>query len=266
MLWLDFHQQDQLGFSWRTHDKTFSQFADERDLGTIPPLADCHLMIRQVPQSGSNETPFMLNIELSSTTTGGRVSLPSIRYAVDVEQGEKLAYVYAVQRQKNEPRDIPSAQLQKTVNRLLFKLNQGVLSAESQKFKDYYERRNKNALDGSEPYPENISDVSPAAVLSLSVFVALLSREGVLRIKAPAFLPLRWQAHARLGKEEQERIQESTTDKFLRTFRRVAFHFSDITIGEYQKSEDYLCVKLAERLPNVDNPILSAISATSLRL
>lgn len=142
-------------------------------------------------------------------------------------------------------------------------MNQGVLNIESQEFKDYDRKRKRNELSSNAPYPENISDVSPSAVLSLSLFIALLKKENILHIKAPIFLPLRWQAHERLGKTEQERIQENMTDKFLRTFRRIAYHLPDIKIDYPKNSGQYLQVTLnKQQLNNTNNAILNE----SLRL
>jgi hypothetical protein len=242
-------------------EQPFEDYADETNLAVLESMKNSRLVIQRVPQSGSNETPFMMNFELHSRDGAGRADLPSIRYAVEIDKtGEKIVYIYAIQKQKKLYNDEASQTLQKKINRQLFKLNKGVLDMESDKFKEYYKKRKEGKLKGDEKYPENISDVSPSAVFSLAAFIVLLKKEGIHKIKAPAFLPLRWQAHERLGKEQQERIQENMTNKFMRTFRRIMYHFSGVLILNYPKDSDgYLQIQLTED-ESINNPILNEIT------
>ncbi len=240
-------------------DSSFSEFEQETSLGAMATMGGNHLVVYRVQQSGSNESPYMMNIELHTEDGEGRADLPSIRYAVDTDRnGERIAYIYAIQKQKKKYDNEESQKLQKKINRLLFKLNKGVLDKESDEFKEYHSKRKAKALKGNESYPENISDVSPSAVFSLATFIALLKQRGITKIKAPVFLPLRWQAHERLGRKEQERIQENVTNKFIRTFRRIAHHFLSVEIFSYPEEGDgYLYVKLTDEPMVSDNHILN---------
>ncbi len=244
-------------------DESFDNCAEQADLGNIESMRKSNLVVQRVPQSGSNESPFMLNVELHLEDGTVRADLPSIRYAVETgEDGEKTVYIYAIQKQKDEYGDEESQKLQKKINRQLFKLNKGVLDAESGEFKEYHKKRKARELEDNEEYPENISDVSLSAVFSLVTFIALLRKEGIKKIKAPAFLPLRWQAHERLGKKEQERIQENMSDKFMRTFRRVVHHLQSVEIVSYPEDgygDGYLEMRLTDNSLGSNNQILNQI-------
>ena len=83
-------------------------------------------------------------------------------------------------------------------------------------------------------------------------------KEGVTTVKAPGFLPIRWQGREHLGKAEQARIQENVTNKFLRAFRRLAFHVPGIEIIAYpDNKQGYLEIKLGELNP--DNQLFKEI-------
>ncbi|MDR0398069.1 MAG: hypothetical protein LBH36_02705 [Candidatus Nomurabacteria bacterium] len=196
----------------------------------IPSLENCRLSTVRAEQSGSNESPYMLNFALNSETA--TYNLPSIRYATDGD----AAYIFSIQKPKNIDQTDEDRLLAKKLNRRFFKLNKGVLDAESDEFKEYQRLRSDDALIGDEPYPENISDVTPASLISLLSTLDAMKSKGIITIKVPYFCPLRYQAHARLGLEEQERIQDNVSNKFLRTFRRLAFHFDSIKMSNIDKS------------------------------
>ena len=119
---------------------------------------------------------------------------------------------------------------------MLYKLNEGIESYEVSEYFDYKEGNSKY-------YPEgNITDVTPSFILSLSVFLSLLQREGIHHLKAIPYLPVRYLSRDIIASEAKEedtryqlklrndKIQENITNKFIRTFRRIAFHTPDVEV------------------------------------
>lgn len=136
--------------------------------------------------------------------------LPSILYGVS---GNK-ATIYAVQNMAKEQKN----KLSKKLDRYFRKVNKGTLE------QDY------------------ITEVSPNAVVALTLFIGKMKECGVEQVEAPCIMPLRHQtavnrAHALSNKfllnkkdrkdliADQERIAASTTEKFSYLFMRYAHHF-----------------------------------------
>jgi len=136
-----------------------------------------------------------------------------------------------------EKKEIPKER--KKLNRKMYKLNKGVSKVESERYREYQRKRRDEELAPDEYYPENISDVSPSALISLTATLSMLKQEGIEEVVVPAYLPLRWQNHVhkdyvlRSDVEESERIQRNVTDKFIRTFRRVAHHIEGVEVDAF---------------------------------
>ena len=154
---------------------------------------------------------------------------------------------------------------------MLYKINEGVYESEIIEYKDYKEYR-------ASYYPENISDVSPSAVLSLSVFLNQLVELGITKIKVVPFLPIRYNAKKEayqrkinylikkdnLSLEEQKeieqkyleehlRIQNNLTQKFLRNFFRINYHFPNVSIYSSPfEIDEYLNINLSNFTKNDD--------------
>lgn len=72
-------------------------------------------------------------------------SLPNIYYDILNENNQNICYIYAIQNDRKRKKI-------KKIERLLYKLNKGVIEQESQEYKDYLNKT-------SNYYPENISNV-----------------------------------------------------------------------------------------------------------
>ncbi|MFV0274890.1 MAG: hypothetical protein ACK5HL_01450 [Bacilli bacterium] len=203
------------------------------------------IKIKSIKESIFMETPNKLEISLNKQNSSFK--LPSISYGILQNQnGEKECYIYSILNSNKQDNDEISKQYSKKISRQLFKLNSGIDNNESDEFIDF---KNKK----SNFYPENISDVSVNAVLSLSIFISLLKINKINKIKVVSYLPLRFlsrEINSNVYKEENEEkynklnnrnefIQSNATEKFLRTFNRVAFHMNciDIKSMPYEYSE-----------------------------
>ena len=182
------------------------------------------------------ETPYWFKIIISDGSN--QYELPLISYGIY----DGVCYIYAIQ-DKNKDK---TSDYSKKIKRILYKINNGIKETEE------YEEFKKGESDY---YPENISDVSPSAILALSIFMNQLYEKGITKVKVIPFLPMRYHAKQvayrkkvdylaeidKLGdkakkdlmqhyEEEQLRIQNNLTQKFIRSFLRVSYHFPNIQV------------------------------------
>lgn len=207
------------------------------------------------------ESPYCFASNITNGTD--YYELPIISYGIS----EGVCYIFAVQ-DKNLDK---SSSYSKRIKRLLYKINSDVYSFESSEYKEYKQNQ-------SDYYPENISDVSPSAVLSLSVFLKQLTQLGITKVKVVPFLPIRYSAKKEayqrkisylveednLDLEQQReltdkylaehlRIQNNLTQKFLRNFLRISHHFPNVSIRSNPfEVDEYLNINLEEFVKNDD--------------
>lgn len=189
------------------------------------------------------ETPYKITEKLKGVVNNQEVEyhLPSIYYGI---------------RQENK-------KYTSIINRLLYKLNNGIKEKESKEYFDF-----KNNL--STYYPEgNITDVTPSFILSLNIFITLLQNKNITKIKAVPYLPIRYisrELAAESTKEEDKKktllernnsIQTNLTNKFIRTFRRLAIQNDSLQIETYPyELDEFLTIKLNSRKKELDNMLL----------
>ncbi|MDD4406822.1 MAG: hypothetical protein PHF30_02140, partial [Bacilli bacterium] len=192
--------------------------------------------------------------------------LPDISYGIRINSNnEKICYIYSIINPKTKKDE--KTKYYKKVARELYKLNSGVFDSESEEYKNY-----KVGKDNYDYYPENISDVSPSAILSLSIFISLLEKENIKKIRVVSYLPIRYlsreiiaqrqinQKYAQVLHERNNELQRNITDKFLRTFRRVAFHITGIETNSYPyQPSEFMEISLNEINHNISNIILNDV-------
>ncbi len=164
-----------------------------------------------------NETPYYVEFSING------YPLPLVKCGIS----NGTAYIYAIQNSKL-PRD-------KKLNRALYKVNEGIdLSKEE---------------DDNIKHPENLKGITPATLLSASLIISLLKSLGIKDIVIPVLSITRWNikeidAYLKSLSYEEGRaeefltdsckmhdiIQRNLSDKFIRTFRRLEYHFSNIEI------------------------------------
>lgn len=158
--------------------------------------------------------------------------LPKIYYGIS----NNKCYIYSIKNDKAKYEN----QYTKKINRILYKVNKNIT--------DDYE------LD-------NIKDVSPSALVSLTLFIKLLKEKNIIEINVIDYMPIRYKAkdivinnfirkttenplNKNLNEiinkkyEEQKNIQKNMTDKLLRNFRRLEYQLGDINITSYPKDID----------------------------
>ena len=249
--------RDPLSFIQRyidfNNNQTFDSINYSSNIGYFDG-ADIDIIIKREPLNMETPYSFGAIIRLSDNI----YQLPSICYGIS----DNTCYIYSVQNGKNNL----NSEFEKRIKRALYKLNEGVSLSESNDFKEYkqIEGNQKNINDIF--YPENISDVSVSAILVLTIFMDLLYDMNINKIKVVPFLPIRYKNKVdsykkiydnklkTLNIKEDEvirqdlykkrmAIQRNLTDKFIRNFMRIKYHFNGIDILSYpMEFDEYLTI------------------------
>ena len=195
--------------------------------------------------------------------------LPIISYGIS----EGVCYIYAIQDYNEHEK----TKYHDKIKRKLYKLNSGVYEDESIEYKDYKEGK-------SEYYSENISDVPPSFILSLTLFLNEIYKNGITKVNVVPYLPIRYANKIKViarkvlrdGKKQnlnnmekknmflelvdkQRYIQSNITEKFIRCFYRMNYHFSNVSITSLpMELDDSLHISLGEFM-ECDNKILNEV-------
>jgi hypothetical protein len=176
----------------------------------------------------NNETPYQFILK-GRTADDIDYTFPIVKFGIS----NNKAYVYAIQRPKSNGEN-------KKINRALYKIGEGF-----NKEKDNYEIYKEG----------NLNDVTASFILVANVFVAYLNKIGINDIVVSSMLIERWNAkqianqlrikRKNLGEEEsrelidsQLKIQSNLTEKFLRSFLRLTYHYSNLQVKSYPMEQD----------------------------
>lgn len=126
------------------------------------------------------------------------------------------------------------------------------------------ERRQNNGPGTLPEYPEeNIHDVFRPAVISLSVALEMFRKAGMKEIIVPTYFPLRWQDHLRKAKrsKEPERIQDVTSNRLVRLFRRMEVQVHGIQITQLPHDDGFMRLRFTDPVNPLtsDTPILGEL-------
>lgn len=208
-------------------DQTLSSFLTENIF--YSDILKQNIIIKLDKNYPYDETPYSLNVILTDGIN--KCLMPSIRLGIDND----TCYIYAIQNPKQEKTDYS-----KKINRKLFLVNE-------------------NFIDESNN-DENIKDVTMSFILVTSILFGILDDLKINKIKVSPLLIERWNAkrimfdikeeyNKKLNRlstmkediENHDYIQTNLTEKFIRTFRRIMYHFSNIKINSYPyEIDDYL--------------------------
>lgn len=172
------------------------------------------------------ETPYVL--ETSLFGKNGGYNFPGVSFGIE----DNKAYIYSIQK-----RDVSTDKslYEKKVNRALFKIGEGFDSK-----KDNYEKYDVG----------NLKDVSASFVVVSSILLGILENMGINEIILPSVRIVRWnnkviskddivkrnRYDSKLNlqlESDMIRNQSNMTDKFLRTFLRLAHHFDGLDVISY---------------------------------
>ena len=232
-------------------DDSLSDFIESKNIG-YSNLLKSNIIVTLEKQSIVEETPYGINIKLEDDFNNTIYEFPTIRYGIS----DNKAYIYAIQGKNNVNND-------KKVERILRKVGEGF--------------DEQGTLRDAIANPENLYSISPWSLVALSIVIPLIKNYShVDEFIAPYFLVNRWNAVEisyeilkekykdemsnpkvasvieRKAKqvEEHDHVQRNITDKFIRNFRRLDHHFSNINIDSFQleldsslhfRVDDYTC-------------------------
>lgn len=143
---------------------------EDKPLSYIPSLES---FIKIIIKPYIYETPFCFSATLIAEED---YLLPTISYGIS----DGICYIYAIQ-DYNKHQKTPE---HNKINRRLYKLNHQVFEQETEEYKEY--------RSGKEYYPENISDISPGALLALTLFLKEIEEHGIEKVQIVPYLPVRY--------------------------------------------------------------------------
>lgn len=246
-------------------DNTFESLNDGINIKLNNNFYNSILYIKNSKQSLLMETPYKMEFILKSEDDDSlQFKLPEISYGIVDNNGKKECYIYSILNKENTDNE-KKTKYQKTISRLLYKLNNGVMDFESDEFKDYKENK-------SDYYPENITDVSVSSILSLYIFVLLLNRKGIFTIKGVPYLPIRYNSRDIVAdnidddikketlKNRNDTIQYNVTNKFIRLFNRMQIHFNVLEVESYPyEFDEFITCKINNIFKSNNNVLLDEI-------
>lgn len=187
------------------------------------------------------ETPYSFHVEMiNEENSNERFVFPKLRFGID--NGKCI--MMAIQN-KNDSTD--NNNYSKKIKRCLNKVNQ-----------NFEKEENIDNID----FPENLTGIVPSFCVITAIFLSILQKHGIKEIEVVPFLPIRWNAKElkylkikeikknknmeskKIEKEyiasteDHYNIQRNLSDKFIRNFRRLAYHFNNIQIVLYPYEMD----------------------------
>ncbi len=172
------------------------------------------------------ETPYYLRFMLASK----RVEFPNIRYGIEEKDGEKSAYILAIQS-----------------------------SQEINPNKNHFEISDKIKKDL--PKSKYFREFNPMQLASLVLFVGLLNGQGIKKLSTSDFLAFRYQRYAleeRKNEEELCEYQHRLTNKYINTFFRMLEYTDQIKITNYPDDGTDLKLELEDAI-YFSSPILQEL-------
>ena len=247
-------------------DSTFAHLNTSVILPLDGSFDNSSIEIMNVDQSVLMETPKKMSIALVKETDKEllRYALPSISYGIiENSEQERECYIYSILHSKEKSGSSEKQQeYSKYISRALYKLNSGIREIESEEYMKYLS-------DVNSYYPENILDVPVSSVLALTIFIGLLEKENVKKIKAVPYIPVRFLARELTAQKQtndserekfenrNDRLQENITDTFIRLFNRVKFHLNGIEITSFPyDTSEFLEISINNANHDFNNSIL----------
>lgn len=220
-------------------DDSLIDFVGGKNIGYSDTLKS-NVIVSLDKQSIVEETPYGINIRLEDELGNTLYQFPTIRYGIS----DNKAYIYAIQGKSNATNN-------KKIERILRKVGEGFDEKGSE----------KDPISN----PENLYSINPWSLVALSIAIPLIKNySNVDEFVVPYFLVNRWNAveisyqilkekyknqmsspkvkkfidRKKEQVESHDTIQRNITDKFIRNFRRLDHHFSNINIESFQLELD----------------------------
>lgn len=222
-------------------DSTFNEYSDEKIVGNSSILKS-QISINIEKEAIYQETPYSFNVKLlNNENLDESYILPKLRFGIS----NNKCTIMAIQNNKKTLLD--NTKYSKKIKRLLNKVNQNF---ELEEYNDNIDN------------PENLTGIVPSFLVVSTIFLSLIKKLGMDDVEIVPFLPIRWNAKElmylkikEIDKNKQididkinEKyknntlmhydIQRNLSDKLIRNFRRLAYHFNNINILSYPYEVD----------------------------
>lgn len=263
---LDFLKKEYL----MLYDDSLSEYKNEKYLGSVSSLDNNILTVKRNISKSYNECCKEIQIRLydkkcyNPDYPYNYAELPVIRYGIYTKNGKKICKIGSIQNVASYEYDFV-----KYINKERYKLNSNIDD-------------------------EYIKKVEPKSVLSLSIFIDILNKEGIYDIEIPSMHVLDYEYHKKYYKyqliklmkdwdlesrkkypinykedidklskvyKKEDIISEIKTERFIKTIERIMIHHNVFKIKSYPLEVDDMFH--IEFMPfskdNIDNDILKEI-------
>ena len=235
------------------NDKTFKKYDEETYIGKIPFFDNNILCVKNGIARTWDENSRQFEIRIydkkyfSNTELFVRphYTLPVVRYGIYEKNGKKVCYIGSIQ---NKDDDYEENKLREKINKRRTKVNKGVKE-------------------------EDTILVEPKNLLSLSIFINFLNREGITEIEVPEMYVLDYEFHQKENEQilnnfnkewtekeknewpklyeknlhrfkkmykKEDLISEIKTERLMLTLRRLLCHYNKAKITSYPEEGDCL--------------------------
>lgn len=235
------------------NDRTFEKYDEETYIGKIPFFDDNILCVKNGIARTWDENSRQFEIRIydkkyfSNTELFVRphYTLPVVRYGIYEKNGKKVCYIGSIQ---NKDDDYEENKLREKINKRRTKVNKGVKE-------------------------EDTILVEPKNLLSLSIFINFLNKEGITEIEVPEMYVLDYEFHQKENEQlvnnfnkewtekeknewpkiyekdlhkfkkmykKEDLISEIKTERLMLTLRRLLCHYNKAKITSYPEEGDCL--------------------------
>ena len=204
-------------------DQTLSQYNNTIITNNIELFQNSYITASNKKDTFGYETinRFDMTIENQSE----KYHLPTINYAIDKD----ICYIYSIQNKiPNEENNYT-----KKIKRILNKINANV--------EDKTEYQKKDTILGT----------TPSFILTLSLFMKILNKENINKIRVVTLMPDRYLEKKATEEYDADKIQENLTQKLILNFYRLKYHHPEIIVN-YPMYDGYSMIDD----PNIDNDLI----------
>lgn len=200
-----------------------NKFNDYKQISYVDKL-DSYIEVTSKQQTPNLETPYVFSSRLVKNIDGVNYyyDFPNISYGIN----DNNVYIYTIQGKNRKDKE--KTKYEKNINRLLYKINDGVVK--SKEYLDY--------KDGNDSYyPENIIDVTHANVVALTIFLSVLEKMEYQNIIVVDYLPLRYLSKTKtLFSKIDKKKQKGEIDNSMHLKLKEGIHNKENLINEIYNS------------------------------
>jgi hypothetical protein len=253
-----------------------------------------HAKIITVEKECKSETPYAFRMEIYDESTTWKYIMPDVKFGIEDTPHGKVAYIYAIQNNREVivANDENNKRLSEK-NYKEFLLFKSKVESYMRRVDKYLPKEEYSKIGQAKTYEsgfeENISDVTPSFTIALTAALSIFVNSEITDVIVPSSFPIRRESVRIFDEEDIEltsrkkhcsneeinklkeeyeskryRDEQNITDKMIRNFRRLAYHFGGINIMSFPFDfdiDDNMYVKLNDDLmPNNPEHVLAEVA------